>query len=500
MFTRFRKSLATRIAPELKFTPASAEVNWQRIETLVHGPGASDYGGNSFNSAVFACLAAIATAYPEPPLTVYRKLQAGKIETLPEHPLQELLDKPTPNNELTVDEIRFWLAWAKHIDGNAYLIKVRSGNERTGNVVELWPVSPTRIAPYTIKDSSDWISYYKYQIRPGQTVNIPVENVIHFKMGLDDHDMRKGLSRLKALVREICTDEEADKFSAALLKNYAIPGLVVWPTNGGNMTEDDAERITAKLRQKLGGDNRGNIAVMSKESKAEQFGFSPEQLNLTALHRIPEERISAVMGVPAIIAGLGAGLDRATYSNARELREMFTEMKLVPEWQMDGRRLDGALRADFTSDKNIYIAHDLTNVRALQEDEDAKYTRLSVATGRKPFMTVNEARADIGLDPLAGEDELSKPVPSVFQQNPNEEEEPAAEPPDEDTEKLFSDLQRWQKKALKAYAANDRGRLLEDFALSVIPQDTRLLIMEALEEARSESDIKRIFEYRNGHG
>lgn len=499
MSTRFadlRKTLATWLAPELKFTPASSEVNWQRIETLVHGPGASEYlyGSDVFNTAVLACLFAIATAYTEPPLAVYRK-QNGKTETLPEHPIQMLFEKPTPNHELTIDEILFWLEWAKHTDGNAYLVKVRSGDARTGNVIQLWPVSPLRMEPYTEPDSGDWITYYRYQVRPGAYEPIPVENVIHFKSGLQDRDMRKGISRLKHLIRTISSDNEAEEFTATLLENYAVPGLVVWPTNGGVIDKDDAEALTAKLRQKFGGKNRGNIAVMSKESKVEQFGFSPEEINMPGVHNHAEERISGVMGIPALLAGLGAGLQRSIQDNGRQLREYFTETKLVPEWRADGRKLTAALREDFTRDPRIHIGYDLTDVRALQEDEDAKYRRLSTAT-RKPFITRNEARADVGLDPIdawdAEDERPAQPAPAV----PADTSSPDATTPD--TQKLLDDLDRWQRKALKAFKNNDRGRLLEDFAFSVIPDAERYVIMDLLSEAKSERDIKQIFGFRHG--
>jgi HK97 family phage portal protein len=329
-------SVIKQLTNNLKFTPASAETNWQRIETLVHGPGAGE-DRRTVNSAVFACLIVIATSYPEPPLSVFRKLDDGQDEKLPDHPLQELLDFPTPNGE---DEILFWTAWAKHIDGNAYWFKVRSGDAEMGNVVEAWPVSPTLVKPVTKKNSNDWISHYDYHYSPGKIAQVPVSNVIHFRLGIDDRDMRKGISPLKHLVRQISTDEEADKFVSALLANYAVPGLVVIPTGGTNISETDADKMTRKLGQKFGNDNRGNIAVISKESKIEQFGFSPKDLDMTVLHRIPEERISAVMGVPAIMAGLGAGLDRSTYNNSHEMSEWFTERKLIPQWRADAAKLN----------------------------------------------------------------------------------------------------------------------------------------------------------------
>ena len=470
----------------LKFTPASSEVNWQRVETLVHGPGAGE-DSRTTNSAVFACLMVIATSYPEPPLTVFRKVEDDQQEKVPDHPLQELLEFPTPEGELSMDELLFWTAWAKHVDGNAYWLKVRSGNAETGNVVELWPVSPTVIKPVTRRNSNDWISHYEYQYAPGKITQVPIGNVIHFRLGLDDRDMRKGLAPLKSLVRQISTDEEADKFVTALLSNYAVPGLVVTPTGTSNISSDDADMMTEKLRRKFGSDNRGNIAVISKESKIEQFGFSPKDLDMTVLHRIPEERISAVMGVPAIIAGLGAGLERSTYSNASEMGEWFTERKLIPQWRADASKLNVALKPDFTDDRNIKIAFDLLNVRSLQEDMNKKYERLQKATAQKAWMTRNEARSDVGLDPVDEweEEDLSPPqIPPQLQpgqgRNGNQ--------PEEEQE---AELRKWRSWAIQRVGKKDFDR---EFETIHTPPALAGAIIGALEGAKSADDVKQIFD------
>lgn len=425
-------SLIKQLTPDaLKFSPATdSGFNWTRIQTLIHGPGASDVEmttrNGDTNSAVFACLFAIGISYPEAPLRVYRKSAIGAADEMADSPLQKLLDMPTPPGALTMDEILFWTAWAKHTDGNAYWVKVRSGNSTSGNVVELWPVSPVLMRPVTRKNTRDFISYYELQTGPSpkDIEEIPVENVIHFRLGIDDRDLRKGLSPLKRLVRQVSTDEEADKFTETLLKNYAVPGLVVIPAVNTSMDKDKADMIREQFRRKFSSDNRGDVAVMSQDSKVEQFGFSPEQMNLAMLHRIPEERIAAVIGVPPIIAGLGAGLDRATYSNYREAREMFTEARLVPLWRGDAAKLNTALKPDFSSDPSVFIEHDLTNVRALQEDEDRKYARLNIGVqGQRPWITVNEARSDVGLPPVEGGDELTQPIPEPLRDGREEDEE-----------------------------------------------------------------------------
>ena len=419
-------SLTKQLIPDsLKFSPSTPGVNWTRIETLIHGPGASDVDrvGADGNSAVFACLDKIGTSIYEPPLMVYRKESEGKEKPLKDHTLMSLFEKPTPANELNMLEILYWTEYAKHTDGNAYWLKVRAADGRTGNVVELWPVSPTAMRPHTEKDSGDWITRYELQVEPGVWEPIPLENVIHFRSGVDPKDMRKGISRLKLLLREIATDEEASKFTTALLKNYAVPGLIVIPATGGTINPDDADRIRDSFNRKFGNDQRGNTAVLSKEATVHPFGFSPEELNLGILRGIPEERISAVMGVPAVLVGLGAGLENATYSNARELREMFAEEKLVPEWNYIGAKLTASLLPDFDSNPDTFVAFDITSVRALQEDEDRKYARLNIGVqGMRPWITVNEARSDVGLPPVEGGDELQTGMLSPFGAPPRRDE------------------------------------------------------------------------------
>lgn len=480
-----------RDRPALKFSPASSEVNWTRVETLVHGPGAGE-DNRTINSAVFACLMAIASAYPEPPLTVYQKAADGNVEKLPDHPLQEIIDYPTPNGELSTEELLFWMAWAKHIDGNAYWLKVRSGNSERGNVIELWPVSPTAIEP--VSEGGEWISYYRYRVSPSRVERISVSNVVHFRLGLDDRDMRKGLAPLKALVRQISTDNEADKFMATLLSNYAVPGLVVIPSANTTLSEPDADRITDKLRRKFGNDNRGNIAVMSKESKIEQFGFSPKDLDMTVLHRVPEERISAVMGVPAIVAGLGAGLERATYDNARAMGEWFTERKLIPQWRSDAAKLNTSLKPDFESDRSIYLDFDKGDVRALQEDENAKYERLQKAVAQKAWMTRNEARTDVGLDPIDEWDEadVTKPAPVppqlMGQPAPAGAQNGNGNKPEEERE---AELRMWKRWALKRV---DNGGFDRDFETKFVPPALAGAIAGALEMAKTVMDVEAIFD------
>lgn len=373
-------------------------------------PAAPVSAGAAANSAVFACLNVICAAFPEPPLRVFRRQTEGEPKALPDHPLQGLLERPNPYH--SVSELWYWVQFAKHVHGNAYLEKVRAGDAEAGNVVELWPLSPARVVPITTPEDRRrgvFISWYEYETEPGRRRRLRPEDVLHFRLGLEDADHRIGCSPLRRLLQEVASDEETTRFMLALLANFAVPGLIV-TTPDRTLSQEDADRLKQNIATRFSGDSRGTVGVLNNGATAAQFGFSPEQLDLKALHRVPEERISAVMGVPAIVAGLGAGLDRSTYSNVREAREMFTETKLVPLWNDDAGTVNLQLLPDFDRNRRTFCKFDLTDVRALQEDEDKKYARLDLGVQHK-WITVNEARQDVGLPPVEGGDGLTPPTP-----------------------------------------------------------------------------------------
>lgn len=422
---------ATRPSIEQKFAPSSAEVPWERIQSLIYTAGSSDpTTKGDGNSAVFACLMALSIASIEAPLRVFQKDASdsgGEFEPAEDHPLQAFLDEPNP--WLDMLELRFWTTWAKHLDGNAYLLKVRSGNAITGNTIELWPISPLLMTPWKDKGSGSFIDSYRYETKPGKYEYVPPENVIHFRLGIDDRDTRKGLSPLKRLIREIASDSEATRFADALLRNFGIPGLVVVPPKEADLSPDQAQDLKQRIIENFGSDNRGNVTVLTGGADMKQFGFSPDQLNLEALHNVPETRICAVMGVPPAVANVNVGLAQTSnYASLRAVYEAFTERKLVPLWKMDEAKWNRQLKPDFTSDRNVAIRHDLSDVRALQEDEQALHERTR-EDFRAGLITREMGLRQLGYDAdLAPDEILSIPPNATFVRVADSVEDPNAAP------------------------------------------------------------------------
>ncbi|HYW23660.1 MAG TPA: phage portal protein [Terriglobales bacterium] len=363
----------------------------------------------SGNSAVFACLQAIATAVAEPELEVYDVSGGDRIE-VESSPLGALLASPNPI--YTLDTLLAYASVCLHVDGNAYWRKLRSAG---GNVVALWPISPSRVQVFTEQGSTDFISYYRYWLSPGGQEQIAPADMVHFRMGLNDVDHRVGVSPLRQLLREVSSDEQATRYADRLLANLAINGLTLsFDKEAPPITQDQADELKARIAGAYGGDNVGGTAVLSPGATLQALGFSPEQMDMKTLHRVPEERISAVLGVPAIVAGLGAGLDHATYSNVAQAREAFTEMKLIPLWRALSAQITLQLVPDFDSSGRTIVDFDTSEVRALSVDQDALAVRLKtlVETG---IISVDEARAELGLEPRGGADAVptaAQPAPA----------------------------------------------------------------------------------------
>ena len=349
------------------------------------------------NSAVIACVNWLARTFPEAPLVVTRSDDNGARAIQSDHELTKLLRSP---NDFYSGPVMLMALIVDYVtSGNAYWLKIRS---RTGRVVQLWWAPQSLIEPRWPADGSRFISHYDYRAG-AMPVRISPEDIVHFRFGLDPANPRKGLSPLASVLREIFTDDEAAGFSASLLKNLGVPGVILNPRQPFGGSDEELDLIKQKFRETFGGDNRGDVMLMRGPTDVHVLSFSPDQMNLRDLRRVPEERVSAVLGVPAIVAGLGAGLDRSTFANMAEAREMAYESGIIPLQRLIAAELSKQLLPDFDGDERARVEFDLKDVRVLQEDRKVLAERLGVLVQRG-VMKRSEARAELGLPITPGDD------------------------------------------------------------------------------------------------
>jgi HK97 family phage portal protein len=357
-----------------------------------------EIGDGTANSAVVACLNVLATSFAEPNLQVVKRDQVfGDREIDYNHPVSELYRRP--NEFMSSSLLSHYIVLSLNSHGDAFIFKNRNSN---GKVVSLVPLMPGLVD--VRGNTSKLITHYEYyasqkNANSGEPVRIDPKDIIHIRQGIDPNDHRRGHAPLKSILRELLGDEAAGQYTTALLTNLAVPGVVLSPRNDamGGPTRDEAEAIAELYKQKFGGKNRGAPMVLSGSMNVEVVSFSPDQMKLTELRKLPEERVSAVLGVPAILAGLGAGLDAATYNNTAELREFFTEQRLVPLWKTVANELTHQLLIPDFGDTNQTCDYDVSNVRALQTDMDDLYKRVNMGVSGG-WITIGEARKVVGLE------------------------------------------------------------------------------------------------------
>lgn len=349
-------------------------------------------GALHLNSIVLACIKWQCRTFPEAPLMVQRRAGGGPWQEVPGHPLTRLLAAPNPWWDGTL----LWSATLLSLatQGNAYWHKVRSA---TGLPARLDHLPAGQVRPVSSPDERELISGYVYQAGTREFL-LPVRDVIHLRDGIDPDDPRRGLSPLAAALREVCTDNEAATYEAALLRNMGIPGAVLMPRERTEVDAGKAGKLKLLWQERFAGERRGEPLVFSEPFDISNPGFTPEQLTLDKVRRVPEERISAAMGIPAMVLGLGAGLDRSTYNNYREAREAAYENNIIPLQRVLASQLGGQLLEEFPAAGDGYeqrIAFDLREVRVLQADANQVHARV-VADYEAGLLTRDEARALIG--------------------------------------------------------------------------------------------------------
>lgn len=355
------------------------------------------------SSVVAAPVLWLARTFPEAPPALWQlAANEGDDAKVRDHEMLRLLERP--NAHWT--GVLLWMAtvvdWL--VNGEAYWLKLRAPS---GRPAELWWAPSWQMEPKGPDDGSAFLSHYVYTV-DGVEHELRTIDVVHFRFGADPLNPRRGLSPLKSLLREVFTDNEAAEFTSSLLRNMGVPGLLISPDSDGEFDETEARETKADIKANFTGEKRGEPLVLTSKTKVQEFGFSPEQLVLKDLRRIPEERTTAVLGVPAIVAGLGAGLDRSTFTNMGEAREAAYETGVIPMQRILAEDVRFQLLVEFTDPVafargerpvNVFgfrFGFDLARVRVLQEDLYRLAQRLDIGI-RGGWVQVAEGRRALEL-------------------------------------------------------------------------------------------------------
>lgn len=374
-----------RLVVEDGFTPMTA-----RSETLPSGLN---------SNVVMAPVMWVMRTFTEAQAVVQRRRDERVWDHITDHRLEQLIDEPN----VYYDGDALWKATVLSymLDGNAYWYKVRNG---IGSVIGLWYLPHWTVRPAYPSDSSTFISHYDYAsglATPDAVAKrIPVRDIVHFRFGLNPDNPRYGLSPLHCLLREVMTDEDASTFSQVILRNMGVPGLVLAPKDA-SFTPNNAQRkeLQDEIDSEFVGRQRGRTLVLNRPIDAFQFGFDANKLMLANLRDISEERVCAVLGIPAAVVGFGSGLQSTKVgATMRELRRLAWVQCLLPMQKSLAKQVTKQLLPDFQSQTARFrVRFDDSDVSAFQEDDDLFAKRVTGLV-QGGLLRVDRAQQMLGLE------------------------------------------------------------------------------------------------------
>jgi HK97 family phage portal protein len=308
---------------------------------------------------------------------------------LDEHPLLELLDRPNQRQA----GASFMEALYGHllIAGNAYVELIEAG----GDMRELYLLRPDRVSVAT--DASGWPVALDYREGSGKrrvplgpsTLRQAQGSGAHLTLfhPLDDH---YGFPPLEAALMALDTHNAAGRWNKALLDNSARPSgaLVYAPKEGGNLTDEQFDRLKAELEEGYAGTTRaGRPLLLEGGLDWKAMGMTPKDMDFIEAKHSASRDIALAFGVPPMLLGIPGD---NTYANYQEANRAFYRLTVLPLVARTAKDLSAWLAPVFGGELRLWF--DADRIEGLAAERDALWARLGAAE----FLSDDEKREAVG--------------------------------------------------------------------------------------------------------
>lgn len=313
------------------------------------------------------------------------------------HPLYTLFDNPNPRTSSASDFIHLY-AMLFEIYGETFWYLARGENTRRPK--EVYLLDPSKVE---IKTSGGELVGYVLHKSSGEQVPFMPDEIIHDKRPNPFNELR-GMSVVERAAAYIDTEINTTNFTLNYIKNNASPsGIVSLP----DMSPEAFKLFAAQWREGYEGpQNAGKTAfIRGAEASFKAVGATLKDIELDKVRNMSKDDVLMMLEVPKPLLGLTdeKGFGRG---NVETLKYIFAESKLEPMM----RRLDRIyeqIAMELTGGQPVEISHESPI------PEDKEFILNTFKAGVNIWITPNEARAEMGLEPLPNGDVLdtaNKPV------------------------------------------------------------------------------------------
>lgn len=337
---------------------------------------------------VFAAINKIASKTADIDFKLARILNNnGETDEVLLHPILDLLAKFNPFQ--TKSEFLKTTLINKKLTGEAFWLKVRNGK---GEVAELWNLRPDLMG--VVSDPEKYIKHYEFWTAKGKKEIFQPEDIIHFKEP-DPLNPLRGMSPLKPASTRIETEKAAAAYQANFFKNNARPDALLL-TEESLDTEQRDQMMTSWEERHEGSSSGGKLGFLEGGMKYQQVSISQREMDYIESMKFTRDDILVAFGVPKGVITL----DDVNYANAEASMRMFMSEVVAPEMdQLEETINEFMVIPDFGEEFYIYHTDPVPpNPTKTREDNTAGYGK---------WLTVNEIRATLGLEPIEGGDVIA---------------------------------------------------------------------------------------------
>lgn len=241
-----------------------------------------------------------------------------------------------------------------------------------------------------VPDPKTYVEKYTYDGR----IDYSPEEIIHIKEN-SFRSLYRGTSRLKPALRTMKLLTSMRNFQDNFFKNGAIPGLVIKSPN--TLSDRIKDRMTQSWMLKFKPDAGGRRPLIldggMELDDISKFNF--KEMDFQGSITANENTLLKALGIPPIM------MDSGNNANIRPNHRMYYLETIIPIV----RKINFAFERFF----GYEIKEDVANVPALQPELQELGAYL-VGLKNGGIITGNEARKDIGKEPIEGNDEIIHPA------------------------------------------------------------------------------------------
>lgn len=313
------------------------------------------------------------------------------------------LEKPWPNG--TTGELLVRMEQDVSLAGNAY---IRDAGTHLERLRPDWTniVSKVIIDPITDTEVREVIGYWYDPLGDvdRDATFYPVDEVAHWSPMPDPMANFRGMSWMTPVLRDIDADARMTDYKRAFLDNAATPNLMI--KYAAKLAPGKINELAAQVQARHGGvGNSFKTMILDEGADTSVLGANFEQMLFTEVEAAGENRIAIASGVPAIVAGLQAGLDSTGLAYYDSAVRAFADLTMRPNWRTACACLSKLVQVP----DGARLWFDVSGIAALRQGEKEKADTMAVlATAAQQLVMAGYTPESITLSLSAGDVTLLK--------------------------------------------------------------------------------------------